>query len=72
VNAYAICQASNIDPKIFRINIAIMFPVEPHVKRNYDPSKRREAAARTREAVLNAALFRDRGYAATPMTAIAH
>jgi AcrR family transcriptional regulator len=50
-----------------------MFSVEPHVKRKYDPSKRREAAARTREAILGAALrlFRDRGYAATPMTAIA-
>jgi AcrR family transcriptional regulator len=73
VNAYAICQASNIDPKIFRINIAIMPPCNPPSKRKYDPSKRREAAARTREAILNAALglFCDRGYAATPMTAIA-
>jgi AcrR family transcriptional regulator len=73
VNAYAICRASNIDPKTFRINIAIMSPVQPHVKRRYDASKRREAAARTREAILNAALelFVRQGYAATPMTAIA-
>lgn len=58
---------------MFRINIAIMSPMPPRVKRKYDPSKRREAAARTREAILSAALrlFRDRGYAATPMTAIA-
>jgi AcrR family transcriptional regulator len=50
-----------------------MSPVHPPVKRRYDRSKRREAAARTREAILNAALglFGDRGYAATPMTAIA-
>jgi AcrR family transcriptional regulator len=73
VNAYGICQASNIDPKVFRINIAIMSPMSPPVKQKYDLSKRREAAARTREAILSAALrlFRDRGYAATPMTAIA-
>jgi AcrR family transcriptional regulator len=73
VNAYAICQASNIDPKMFRINIAVMSLVQPPVKRRYDRSKRLEAAARTREAILNAALglFGDRGYAATPMTAIA-
>ncbi len=47
--------------------------MQPPVKRQYDRSKRREAAARTREAILNAALalFSDRGYAATPMTAIA-
>jgi len=50
-----------------------MSPVQPPVKRQYDASKRHEAAARTREAILNAALrlFGDRGYAATPMTAIA-
>ena len=50
-----------------------MSPMPPRVKRKYDPSKRREAAARTREAILSAALrlFCDRGYAATPMTAIA-
>jgi AcrR family transcriptional regulator len=47
--------------------------VEPPVKRRYDASKRREAAARTRRAILDAAmeLFTVRGYAATPMTAIA-
>jgi AcrR family transcriptional regulator len=73
VNAYVICLASNIDPKIFRINIAIMSPVQPPVKRRYDASKRRQAAERTRQAILDAALalFCDRGYAATPMTAIA-
>ena len=50
-----------------------MTPVEPPVKRRYDASKRREAAARTRRAILDAAkeLFTVRGYAATPMTAIA-
>src|SRR5258707_968790 len=50
-----------------------MSRVRPAVKRQYDASRRREAAARTREAILNAALalFGERGYAATPMTAIA-
>lgn len=50
-----------------------MSPVQPPVKRRYDRSKRGEAAARTREAILNAALelFSDRGYTATSMTAIA-
>jgi AcrR family transcriptional regulator len=50
-----------------------MSPVQPPVKRRYDASKRREAAERNRQAILNAAmtLFGDRGYAATPMTAIA-
>ena len=43
------------------------------VKRPYDSSKRRLAAARTRQAILDAALelFTGSGYAATPMTAIA-
>jgi AcrR family transcriptional regulator len=43
------------------------------VKRRYDATSRRQAAARTREAILEAAreLFADRGYSATPMTAIA-
>jgi AcrR family transcriptional regulator len=43
------------------------------VKRRYDATGRRQAAARTREAILEAAreLFSERGYAATPMTAIA-
>ncbi len=43
------------------------------VKRRYDATGRREAAARTRAAILDAAreLFTERGYAATPMTAIA-
>jgi AcrR family transcriptional regulator len=50
-----------------------MSPVQPTVKRRYDASKRREAAERNRQAILNSALmlFGDRGYAATPMTAIA-
>jgi len=50
-----------------------MSPVRPPVKRKYDASKRREAAALTREEILSAAqaLFGERGYAATPMTAIA-
>ena len=47
--------------------------VQPHVKRRYDATKRREAAARTRQAILDAALelFTVRGYSATSMAAIA-
>jgi AcrR family transcriptional regulator len=43
------------------------------VKRRYDATGRREAAARNRAAILDAAreLFSERGYAATPMTAVA-
>jgi AcrR family transcriptional regulator len=43
------------------------------VKRRYDATRRREGAARTRSAILDAAreLFAERGYAATAMTAIA-
>ena len=50
-----------------------MGPVQPPVKRRYDTSRRRQAAARTRAAILDAALhlFTSQGYAATPMTAIA-
>jgi AcrR family transcriptional regulator len=51
----------------------IMAGVQPPVKRRYDTSRRREAAARTRAAILDAAqrLFTERGYTATPMAAIA-
>ncbi|HEX9039570.1 MAG TPA: helix-turn-helix domain-containing protein [Trebonia sp.] len=47
--------------------------MQPPVKRQYDGRKRREAATRTRAAILEAArqLFSDHGYIATPMTAIA-
>jgi AcrR family transcriptional regulator len=50
-----------------------MTPGQPHVKRRYDVTKRREAAARTRRAILDAALqlFTTRGYGATSMAAIA-
>jgi AcrR family transcriptional regulator len=50
-----------------------MGPVQPPVKRRYDASRRQQAAARTRKAILDAALrlFAERGYTATPMTAIA-
>jgi AcrR family transcriptional regulator len=43
------------------------------VKRRYDATGRRQAAGRTRTAILDAArdLFTERGYAATSMTAIA-
>ena len=43
------------------------------VKRRYDATGRRQAAARTRTAILDAArqLFTERGYTATAMTAIA-
>ena len=48
-----------------------MDPVKP--KRRYDSPRRREQAAATRQAILEAAqkLFEQHGYAATPMAAIA-
>jgi AcrR family transcriptional regulator len=47
--------------------------MQPPVNRRYDASGRRQAAERTRASILDAArqLFADRGYTATPMTAIA-
>jgi AcrR family transcriptional regulator len=55
------------------MNIDSMDPMQPPVKRRYDASKRRQAAARTRTAILDAALelFAGQGYTATPMAAIA-
>jgi AcrR family transcriptional regulator len=53
--------------------MGIMTCVTGSVKRRYDASRRRQAAARTRAAILEAArqLFGERGYTATAMTAIA-
>jgi AcrR family transcriptional regulator len=55
------------------MNMGIMTPMPGPVKRRYDATRRREAAARTRSAILDAAreLFTERGYTATPVTAIA-
>lgn len=53
--------------------MGIMDLMQPPVKRRYDATRRRQAAVRTREAILDAALqlFASRGYVATSMTAIA-
>ena len=65
--------ASHIDPNIVRVNTAIIGALSHPVRRQYDSGKRRDAAARNRQAILDAALelFTGSGYAATPMTAIA-
>ena len=64
---------SDIDPNLFRLNIGIMTLMPGPVKRRYDATGRRQAAARTRSAILDAArqLFAEHGYTATPMTAVA-
>jgi AcrR family transcriptional regulator len=53
--------------------MGIMTLMPSPVKRRYDATRRRQAAARTRTAILDAArqLFAERGYAGTSMTAIA-
>jgi AcrR family transcriptional regulator len=63
----------DIDPNLFRLNIGIMTLMPGPVKRRYDATGRRQAAARTRSAILDAArqLFAEHGYTATPMTAVA-
>ena len=50
-----------------------MYLMPSSVKRRYDATRRRQAAARTRTAILDAAreLFTERGYTATSMTTIA-
>ena len=55
------------------MNYRIVTPMPGPVKRRYDTTRRGEAAARTRVAILDAArqLFTERGYAVTPVTAIA-
>jgi AcrR family transcriptional regulator len=57
-----------------RMNIGSMPLMPSHVKRRYDATRRREAAARTRAAIVDAAreLFIQRGYAATSMSSIAN
>jgi AcrR family transcriptional regulator len=55
------------------MNTGIVTLMPGPVKRRYDATRRRQAADRTRAAILDAArqLFTERGYTATSMTAIA-
>ena len=55
------------------MNTLSMSPEPKQVKRSYDATRRAEAAARTRQSILEAArtLFAENGYSATSMAAIA-
>ena len=55
------------------MNNLSMAPEPKQVKRSYDATRRAEAAARTRQSILEAArtLFAENGYSATSMAAIA-
>src|SRR5258708_34502940 len=61
------------DPKDVRMNTLSVSPDPKQVKRSYDATRRAEAAARTRQSILEAArtLFAENGYSATSMAAIA-
>src|SRR5258708_34078955 len=55
------------------MNTLSVSPEPKQVKRSYDATRRAEAAARTRQSILEAArtLFAENGYSATSMAAIA-